>query len=365
MLRKAWTDGGKLQWVHWCGAGVDALLFPELIESGVQGNELARGLRSCDGGIRSRSDHRLREAFPGNLVISDDEAMASSADGQHPGEAGAGRRSRQHRPDHCPAVLAGRDAGVRRREKVRAPTMSTSVSSTPATDWAKRCRTRTSWSSRRRSPRRREDSSSTEQFRLMKPTARIVNVGRGAIIDETALIGALRANEIAGAALDVFEQEPLPEESPLWSMSNVIVSPHMSGDFYASADALARVFLENYRRYCAGRVCSIRSTSTSASSLPNRSARRCEAPDRTGQSSPPQRERTGIRPFSAGGWAPHSWRRPSPDISPISYCGRQFARVSGSYSLKPLRRSVGYAFSVFRSVRPTVTASWRPRDENR
>ena len=86
----------------------------------------------------------------------------------------------------------------------------------------------------------------------MKPTARLVNVGRGAIVDERALIAALETDEIAGAALDVFEEEPLPQESPLWSMPNVIVSPHMSGDHYRYEEALAAVFLENYRRYRAG-----------------------------------------------------------------------------------------------------------------
>ena len=60
--------------------------------------------------------------------------------------------------------------------------------------------------------------------------ARFVNVGRGATVDEAALVRALQAGEIAGAALDVFEQEPLPASSPLWEMEQVIVFPHVSGD---------------------------------------------------------------------------------------------------------------------------------------
>ena len=86
----------------------------------------------------------------------------------------------------------------------------------------------------------------------MKPSARLLNVGRGAIVDEEALIAALETQEIAGAALDVFEEEPLPAASALWSMPNVIVSPHMSGDFNGYEEALAAVFLENYRRYREG-----------------------------------------------------------------------------------------------------------------
>ena len=65
----------------------------------------------------------------------------------------------------------------------------------------------------------------------MRPTARFLNVGRGGTVDEAALIDALAGGRLAGAALDVFEVEPLPEESPLWSMPNVIVSPHICGDF--------------------------------------------------------------------------------------------------------------------------------------
>jgi phosphoglycerate dehydrogenase-like enzyme len=83
----------------------------------------------------------------------------------------------------------------------------------------------------------------------MKPTSVIINIGRGATIDEQALIHALNRGIIAGAALDVFEQEPLPADSPLWQMSNVIISPHVSGNNTRYAERAARVFEENLRRY--------------------------------------------------------------------------------------------------------------------
>lgn len=91
-----------------------------------------------------------------------------------------------------------------------------------------------------------------EQLALMKTTARLVNVGRGQLVDETALIAALQSGSIAGAALDVFETEPLPPNSPLWTMPNVIVSPHMSADFHGWLEALADQFFDNLDRWLDG-----------------------------------------------------------------------------------------------------------------
>jgi phosphoglycerate dehydrogenase-like enzyme len=92
-----------------------------------------------------------------------------------------------------------------------------------------------------------------EVFATMRPWARFVNVGRGSTVDEDALADALREGRIAGAALDVFEAEPLPAESPLWQLANVIVSPHMSGDFAGWREAVVERFVENLERYLTGR----------------------------------------------------------------------------------------------------------------
>ena len=70
---------------------------------------------------------------------------------------------------------------------------------------------------------------SDAEFKVMKPTAIVMNVGRGPVIDEAALVRALPSPQIAGASLDVFEREPLPVESPLWEMENVLISPHTYG----------------------------------------------------------------------------------------------------------------------------------------
>ena len=86
-------------------------------------------------------------------------------------------------------------------------------------------------------------------LRAMKPTAFLVNVGRGKLIDEAALICALREGRIAGAGLDVFETEPLPAESPLWDMGNVIITAHYAGSSPRYYERAMPIFLDNLRRY--------------------------------------------------------------------------------------------------------------------
>jgi phosphoglycerate dehydrogenase-like enzyme len=90
------------------------------------------------------------------------------------------------------------------------------------------------------------------ELAAMRPTARLVNVGRGELVVEAALVEALRSGQIGGAALDVFEREPLPQGSPLWTMPRVLVSPHMSADAFGWREQLAELFLDNLRRWCAG-----------------------------------------------------------------------------------------------------------------
>ena len=86
-------------------------------------------------------------------------------------------------------------------------------------------------------------------LKQMKKTAVIINVARGAVIDEAALTEALQAKKIGGAALDVFEVEPLPADSPLWKLENVIVASHISGNFTKYDERAMALFKENLRRY--------------------------------------------------------------------------------------------------------------------
>jgi phosphoglycerate dehydrogenase-like enzyme len=91
-----------------------------------------------------------------------------------------------------------------------------------------------------------------EVLGAFKPGALFVNVGRGTAVDEEALIERLRDGTIAGAALDVFEQEPLPQDSPLWELENVIISPHDTARVPAEEGRQVDLFCDNLRRYLAG-----------------------------------------------------------------------------------------------------------------
>ena len=247
-LREVWPKAGALRWIHWTGAGVDAVLFPELAASDVvltnaRGTfdramaEYVLGLilsfakrfpETTRHQIDRRWQHRLGEMVTGRRVlvvgvgsIGTEIGRMLKAAGLH--VDGVGRRARASHPvfDVVHANQQLDDALA---------TADYVVIVVPLTD-----STRAMFGAR--------------QFEAMKPTARLINVARGAVVDEPALLEALRAGRIAGAGLDVTSVEPLPAESPLWSMSNVIVSPHMSGDFIGYKDALVSAFVENFHRY--------------------------------------------------------------------------------------------------------------------
>jgi phosphoglycerate dehydrogenase-like enzyme len=88
-----------------------------------------------------------------------------------------------------------------------------------------------------------------EQLAQMKPEACLINVGRGPLVDEAALVEALRNKSIGGAALDVFEEEPLPPESPLWELENLLITPHLGGMTDKLWERHYALFAENLRRY--------------------------------------------------------------------------------------------------------------------
>ena len=90
-------------------------------------------------------------------------------------------------------------------------------------------------------------------FAALKPGATVVNVGRGTVIDEPALIAALQSGQVGFAALDVFAVEPLPTDSPLWSLPNVLVSPHSAALSVHEDRRIAELFTDNASRLLDGR----------------------------------------------------------------------------------------------------------------
>ncbi|WP_458119771.1 D-2-hydroxyacid dehydrogenase [Paenibacillus sp. Z6-24] len=93
-----------------------------------------------------------------------------------------------------------------------------------------------------------------ERFAVMKNSSIFINVGRGPTVDTDALVDALQSSRIAGAGLDVFEPEPLPEEHPLWDMEQVIITPHIAGSNEHYTDRVIDIFVENLKAYQAGQT---------------------------------------------------------------------------------------------------------------
>lgn len=250
-LRRGWEHADGLRWVHVAGAGVDAVLFPELVESGVTVTNsrgvfdrpiaeyvlglmltFAKDLRATIEHQRAKEwVHRETETLGGKRLlvvgagpIGREVARLSRPLGMH--AEGVARTARERDADF-ERVISDEDLDA------ALPEADYVVVAAPLTD-------------------RTRGMFGPERFAKLKPGARFINVGRGPIVDETALLGALRGGRLSGAALDVFETEPLPEDSPLWDEPRVLVSPHMSGDFAGWLDALGELFAENYGRWSRG-----------------------------------------------------------------------------------------------------------------
>jgi phosphoglycerate dehydrogenase-like enzyme len=246
-LRAAWSRFERLRWIQTASAGVDSLLFPELVQSGVMVTN-ARGvfddaiaewvigmllvfagdtLRTLELQHQARWEHRETRRLGGSHLvvvgpgpIGRAVARRARAFGM---EVSAVGRTERLDDDLGPV------APIERLHDVLASADHV-VNSLPMTA---------------------ETTSIFDAgaFAAMPRRAVFVNVGRGATVDEGALVEALRTGVIAGAALDVFQEEPLPERSPLWSMPGVVVSPHMCGDFHGWEREAVAIFVDNAGRW--------------------------------------------------------------------------------------------------------------------
>ncbi|MFE6890346.1 D-2-hydroxyacid dehydrogenase [Streptomyces sp. NPDC057694] len=246
-VREAWPGrGSRPSWVHTASAGVDRLMFPELVSSdavltnarGVFDQPIAEYVaalvfamgKDLPATIGFQADRRWQHRETqriggtracvvgtgpiGQAIVKQLKALGITT-------ALVGRRARAG--VHGPADL---DRLLARADWV--------VCAAPLTD-----ETRGMFDARR--------------FGVMQPSARFINVGRGPLVVESDLVDALRKRWIAGVALDVFEHEPLPEDSPLWTAPGLLVSPHMSGDTVGWRDELGLQFVELFGRWENGR----------------------------------------------------------------------------------------------------------------
>lgn len=250
-LRDAWSGADALRWVHVAAAGVDAMLFDELRDSDVV-------LTNAHGTF----DQPIAE-YVAAAILAHDKLLHESAALQRAGQwrhrettrtagsralvigtggigratarllralgmdvRGGGRTARQDDPDFgcvVPTDALADHVGWADHVVLIAPL-------TEATRGVLDARV----------------------LGAMKPSAHLINVGRGALLDEDALLAALRAGRPSAATLDVFTTEPLPAGHPFWGMDNVHVSPHMCGDVVGWREELAEQFHDNLRRWVAG-----------------------------------------------------------------------------------------------------------------
>ncbi|MFC4500499.1 MULTISPECIES: D-2-hydroxyacid dehydrogenase [Streptomyces] len=246
-VRAAWPgEGPRPRWVHTASAGVDHLLCPELVASDTvvtnargifeepiaeyvaalvlaMAKDLPRTWRHQQRGEwRHRETERVRgtrAVVVGSGPVGRTVARTLKALGVSPAVVGRVPHTGIHGPEDLDRLLARADWVI---------------AAAPLTD-----QTRGMFDTRR--------------FGVMQPNARFVNVGRGGLVVEEALVRALRSRWIAGAAVDVLATEPLPPDSPLWQVPGLIVSPHMSGDTVGRHDELGAQFVDLFERWAADR----------------------------------------------------------------------------------------------------------------
>jgi phosphoglycerate dehydrogenase-like enzyme len=252
-LQAAWARAGRLRWVHSPSDGVDWFLFPELVDGPVEVTN-ARGvyedgiaewvlgmmlvfatqiLHQRDAQVAGEWSPRETRRLAGQRLLVVGPGPIGRAVGWRAAALGmlveaAGQTARHD--DLFGDVIGTGDARALAAALGSADVVLDALPLTPTT------------------------AGFFDAVRLgeMAPQARFINVGRGGTVDEPALIDALSRGRIAGAALDVFRTEPLPVDNPLWSMSNVHISPHMCGNFEGWRRATVAVFVDNARRFARG-----------------------------------------------------------------------------------------------------------------
>ncbi|WP_022961028.1 D-2-hydroxyacid dehydrogenase [Halopseudomonas pelagia] len=252
LLERCWPAEPKLKWVHATSAGVDALLFPALAESAIAITN-AKGI----------FDRGIAEYVLGAVLLFAKDSLGNLA------------LQRQHRWQHRDTEMISQ----RRALIVGAGSIGGEVAcllkavGMQVTGIARRAREDIRFDAVLgndclyeclgvadyvviTAPLTEDTQGLFDQraFAAMKAGARLINVGRGPIVKTDALLAALQSGHLAGAALDVFEQEPLPEGHPLWDQANVMISAHMAGDFIGWQTALGEQFVANFQGWQQGQA---------------------------------------------------------------------------------------------------------------
>jgi phosphoglycerate dehydrogenase-like enzyme len=242
-LLRASQETRTLRWIHTGAAGVKSLLYPEMLGSdviltnsaGIHAEPMAETVlafvlyfaRGLDFAIRSQSQSKWDQG-PFESVDGLVSEIAGKTLGVI-GYGGIGRESTRRAEALGMRILRTRRDSI---EKIlrESDCVLISLPSTSET----------------------HHMIGRNELALMKPSAVLINVSRGEVIDEEALIGVLQRNALRGAALDVFEKEPLPETSTLWTLPNVLILPHVSATTSRFWERQADLIVDNIGRYNRG-----------------------------------------------------------------------------------------------------------------
>jgi phosphoglycerate dehydrogenase-like enzyme len=241
----------KLRWYHTVSAGVENMPLPELAERGIV---LTNNSGSYDVQI---AEHLMAFVFAASRQLHryrDNQRAIEWKEQQHQELRDAtivvyGMGSIGGEIAHLASAIGMRVIGVRRKGGPAEPGIDRVVAADRLADVVGEADYLAIAAPLTSATR---GAISREVISRMKPTAWIMNIARGAIVDEPAMVEALQARRIGGAALDVFTTEPLPKESPLWALENVIITPHHSGSSPRAGERTLALFAENLRRYKAG-----------------------------------------------------------------------------------------------------------------
>jgi phosphoglycerate dehydrogenase-like enzyme len=249
LLRALWVKCGNVRWVHSMAAGVDKLLFPELVESHVLLTNGSGVFSAPLGEFVLAAILYFAKDFR-RMVRSQTAAVWEPFDVEEIGRQTVG-------------ILGYGDIGRAVANRVHAMNMHVlatkrhvSESTDPLVEHFYKPEARQEMMALcdyivATAPLTEETRNmiSDAEFAVMKPTAVVINVGRGAVIDEAALLRALGDKRIKGVGLDVFEEEPLPAEHPFYKLENVLLSPHCADHTADWQDQAMRFFLEQYSRF--------------------------------------------------------------------------------------------------------------------